>query len=224
MSNLLQLPMSIENRRRAVYTALSTFLEGDRLWEAVTLWEDVYSASPAFSVQKFLGEVLDTPELKAQRVRMLQNMLKLLSAPPATLLPDPREQLLVWRSHRGRNVSAAARSSDPSVTACASLLLRILQGLNGDNRLRMRLFLLAQLERSNLPRETRNAIQSWLNEQNRVTLDQANDGDMQRLLNLAYIGLCEYIGPVAADAALSNAMQGIARDEPELLPHARALL
>ncbi|MFZ5755392.1 MAG: hypothetical protein ACOY3X_00645 [Pseudomonadota bacterium] len=224
MSNLRALPMSLENRRRAVYTALIEFLNEDALWEALTLWEDNYSADAAFSVQKFLSEILDTPALRAQRVRILQTMVKMLSAPPASLLPDPREQLLVHRMRRGKAASSAANSRDPVVGACASLLHRILRGLDTDTRLKMRLFLLERLERSGIPLATRTAVQAWLSEQTRLTLGGAGPGEMQRLLNLAYMGLCEYIGPVAADAALSRALKQLGEEEPHLLEHARGLL
>lgn len=224
MSNLLPLPMSVENRRRAVYTALIEFLSEDTLWEALALWEDNYANEPAFSVQKFLSEILDTPALRTQRVRILQTMVKMLAAPPATLLQDPREQLLVHRMRRGKSSSSAANSRDPVVGACASLLSRILRGLDTDNRLRMRLFLLDRLERSGLPLATRSAVAAWLSDQTRMTLTSANPADLQRLLNLAYTGLCEYIGPVQADAALARALKQLGEEEPHLLEHARGLL
>ena len=102
MNNVLTLPMSIENRRRAVYTALIEHLSGDALWEALVLWEDVYAADAAFSVQKFLSDVLVTPELRARRVTILQGMVRALGQAPSALLPDPREQLMAYRLRQGR--------------------------------------------------------------------------------------------------------------------------
>lgn len=220
----LRLPMSTENRRRAVYTALIEYLGEDNLWEAIAHWEDVYAKEASFSVQKYLSDILNTPTLRAQRIRILQAMVKALSQPPATLLPDPREQLLAFRSRRGRVASSAASSRDPNVAACAGLVMRILRGLADENRLRMRLYILEQVERSGMPLATRHAIQSWLSEQTRLALTSAEHKDLQRLLNVVYVGLCEYIGPMAADVALNRALRELGSEEPHLAEAARALL
>jgi hypothetical protein len=214
---------SLEYRRRAVYTALIQHLDGDELWEALALWEDNYAASANFSAQRFLSDVLNTPELRGKRVRVFQGLIRMLASPASDLLPDPREQLLVYRMRRGKT-SAVTSSRDPAVVACSSLLARILRGLDENNRLRMRLFILDQLEKSGIDVAMRAAVRTWLSDQTRLALDTATIGDLRRLINLAYIGLCEYVGPVAADAALNKAFRGISEEEAELLPQLRTLL
>jgi hypothetical protein len=214
---------TVEFRRRAIYTALIQFLADDDLWEALALWEDNYAAVANFTAQRFLSDILTTAELKAKRVRILQSLVRSLSAPAHTLLPDPKEQLLVYRMRRGKT-SAVTSSRDPLVVACSSLLSRILKGLDDNNRLRMRLFILDQLEKSRIDVVMRSAVRTWLSEQTRLQLDNAALSDLRKLINLAYIGLCEYIGPVAADAALNRAYQAIADEEPDLLGNLRQLL
>lgn len=214
---------SVEFRRRAVYTALIQHLSDDELWEALALWEDNYASVENFTAQRFLSDILTTAELRGKRVRILQSLVRALAAPAATLLPDPKEQLLVFRMRRGKT-SLVTTSRDPLVVACSSLLSRILKGLDDNNRLRMRLFILDQLEKSRIDMTLRAAVRTWLSEQTRLQLDSAAISDLRKLINLAYIGLCEYIGPVAADSALNRAYQGLASEEPELLPNLRQLL
>jgi len=227
MNQVLRISMasdkSLENRRRAIYTALIQHLSEDELWESIAIWEDVYAGEAHFSAQKFLSDILATPELRSKRVRILQSLIRAQSAPPSSLLPDPREQLLVFRMRRGK-ASAVTSSRNPAVVACSSLLSRILRNLDDNNRLRMRLFLLDQLEKSGISAPTRAAIRVWLSEQTRLLLASAEAGDLRRLINIAYVGLCEYIGPVAADAALNRAFTQIGDEEPALLPHVRGLL
>lgn len=217
-------PMSLENRRRAVYTALIEHLDGDDLWEALVLWEDVHAGSAAFSTQKFLSDILTTPALRAQRVRILQSLVRTQSLPAASLLPDPREQLLAYRLRQGKVVSTAANSRDTTVAACAGLIARVLAGLDGNNRLRMRLWILDNIERTRLPATVRHAVRQWLSDQGRLTLMAAEPEHLRLLVNLAYIGLCEFIGPVAADAALNRAVQQLGQEEPHLADPCRALL
>lgn len=224
MNNVLTLPMSIENRRRAVYTALIEHLSGDALWEALVLWEDVYAADAAFSVQKFLSDVLVTPELRARRVTILQGMVRALGQAPSALLPDPREQLMAYRLRQGKIPSAAANSRDPLVAACAGLVNRVLQGLDDNNRLRMRLWILDNLDRGGMPAGMRHAVRSWLSERGRLTLTSAEPAQLRQLVSLAYIGLCEYIGPTAADAALNRAVKNLGDEEPHLRDSCRQLL
>lgn len=224
MNQVLRMTPSVENRRRAVYTALLEHLSGDELWESLVHWEDVHAGDPAFSGHRFLSDILVTPEMRARRSRILQSLVKAMSAPPHTLLPDPREQLLAYRLRRGKTATTAAISRDPGVSACASLVSRLLRQVDGDTRLRMRLFILEQVDRSRMPAATRDAIRNWMNEQTRLVLESADRQDLQRLLNLTYVGLCEFIGPVKADAALNQAVRTLADEEPDLLPHARGLL
>jgi hypothetical protein len=224
MNKVLRMTPSFENRRRAIYTALIEHLSGDELWDAIARWEDAYAHDPSFSGNRFLSDVLASPELRARRSRILQSLIKALSAPPHTLLPDPREQLQAYRMTRGRAVSTSAVSRDPLVAACASLLTRLLRNLDDDGRLRMRLFILENVERGAMPTATRDAIRHWMNEQTRLMLDRADRKDLQRLVNLAYIALCEYLGPVKADAALGNALRQLGEEEADLLPYTRELL
>jgi hypothetical protein len=214
---------SIEFRRRAVYTALIQHLSDDELWDALALWEDNYAAVENFTAQRFLSEILTTTELRGKRVRILQSLVRALSAPASTLLPDPKEQLLVFRMRRGKT-SRVTTSRNPLVRSCSSLLSNILRNLDDNNRLRMRLFILDQLEKSRIDMAMRVAVRSWLSEQTRLQLDNATVTDLRKLINLAYIGLCEYIGPVAADTALNRACQVVAEEEPELLGDLRQLL
>lgn len=224
MSQVLRMTPSLENRRRAVYTALIEHLSGDELWESLVHWEDAHAGDATFSGHRFLSDILVTPEMRGKRSRILQSLVKAMSAPPHTLLPDPREQLLVYRMKRGKAASSAAVSRDPRVAACASLLSRLLRNMDNDTRLRMRLFILESVDRSKLPATTRDAVRSWMNDQTRLVLESADPRDLQRLVNLAYVGLCEYIGPVKADAALSAALRQLADEEPDLLAHTRDLL
>lgn len=214
---------SLEHRRRAVYTALIEHLDANELWEALAHWEDAYAGDLRFSSQRFLSDILVTPQLREKRVRILQSLVRAQSAPMANLLPDPREQLLVYRMRRGR-ASPVTSSRDPVVVAWCSLMSRMLHNLDNNNRLRMRLYILDQLERSGVASPVRAAIRVWLSEQSRLTLSAASEKDLRRLLNIAYIGLCEYVGPVAADAALNRAFTQLGDEEPDLLPHVRALL
>ena len=140
---------SVEFRRRAVYTALIQHLSDDTLWEALALWEDNYSTDANFSTQRFLSDILGTPALRTKRVRLLQSLVRALSSPASALLPDPREPLLVYRLRHGKT-SAVTTSRDPLVVACSTLLARLLQALDENNRLRMRLFMRDQLERSRI--------------------------------------------------------------------------
>ena len=52
-------------------------------------------------------------------------------------------------------------------------------------------------------------VRAWL--EKGAELDVANLGleQLRQLLNLLYIGLCEYLGPVVADQRLSMAVQQV---------------
>ena len=80
----------------------------------------------------------------------------------------------------------------------------------------MRRYVIGNLERVELNARARNELQLWL-AGNQPSLDSAIPvSSMQLMINLAYVSLCEYCGPVKADAILHDAIQ-----EASLRPEAK---
>jgi len=78
--------MDFEHKRRAVYTGLSPFFEGDALTSAVKLWEKEYSYKPHYGYSEFLSKISKTKDLRLQRMKMLGSIFVALDQPKQALM------------------------------------------------------------------------------------------------------------------------------------------
>ncbi|WP_090382546.1 hypothetical protein [Pseudomonas anguilliseptica] len=74
---------------------------------------------------------------------------------------------------------------------------------------RLRRFAAGNLAGLSVANEQRLLVRAWLEQD--AALEPAGLGleHLRQLLNLLYIGLCEYLGPVIADQRLSQAVQQV---------------
>ena len=232
---------AITLRRRALYTALHAYLDENALWEALLHWEACYAAQAAFPVQRFLSDILTTPELRSQRPQILRSVVQALAWPEARLLPDPGERLWAYRiGHRATHAPTptstpaavaapvtGARSDargDPLIDAATGFVGRLLDAVDAREQSALRVQVSMALEENRLPLATRRVLQTWLQQRNAQVLSGMGVAELRHLVSAVYVGLCEQMGPVAADAALDRALRALATDAPHLLGVYRSLL
>jgi len=232
---------AITLRRRALYTALHAYLDENALWEALLHWEACYAAQAAFPVQRFLSDILTTPELRSQRPQILRSVVQALAWPEARLLPDPGERLWAYRiGHRATHAPTptstpaavaapvtGARSDargDPLIDAATSFVGRLLDAVDAREQSALRVQVSMALEESRLSLATRRALQTWLQQRNPQVLNGMGAAELRHLVSAVYVGLCEQLGPVTADATLDRALRALAADAPHLLGVCRSLL
>ena len=80
------------------------------------------------------------------------------------------------------------------------------------------------LEESRLSMATLRALQTWLQQRNPQVLNGMGAAELRHLVSAVYVGLCEQLGPVTADATLDRALRALAADAPHLLGVCRSLL
>ena len=236
---------AITLRRRALYTALHAYLDEQALWEALLHWEACYAAQAAFPVQRFLSDILTTPDLRAQRPQILRSVVQALAWPEARLLPDPGERL--WAYRLARHAPHASTPTPPSVSpsvpvavsmtgarddapgdplidAATDFVGRLLDAVDAREQSALRVQVSMALEESRLSLAKRRALQTWLQQRNPQVLNGMGAAELRHLVSAVYVGLCEQIGPVAADATLDRALRALAVDAPHLLGVCRGLL
>ena len=242
---------AITLRRRALYTALHAYLDEQALWEALLHWEACYAAQAAFPVQRFLSDILTTPDLRSQRPQILRSVVQALAWPEARLLPDPGERL--WAYQIGRHATPALTPTptptptpmpvstpaavaapvtgapsdargDPLIDAATGFVGRLLDAVDAREQSALRVQVSMALEESRLSLATRRALQTWLQQRNPQVLNGMGASELRHLVSAVYVGLCEQLGPVAADATLDRALRALAVDAPHLLGVCRGLL
>ncbi|WP_068827891.1 hypothetical protein [Pseudomonas sp. BMS12] len=210
--------MSLTTRRRAIYTGLVGHFPEEEVLPLLSLWEAKYADKPPFALNEFLAEVVQRTGRKLERARLYRELVGALTGPPSNLLPDPAPRLQAWRQGEGV-VAEEVSGPDALARQTFELLSRELFGLlDADMVPRLRRFAAGNLTGMQVETELRLRLRGWLEQGGSLGLTALNLEQLRMLLNLLYIGLCEFLGPVTADQVLTRAVQKTERHNLKLPP------
>lgn len=195
--------MDITLRRRAIYTGMRPFFDDHELYNAVMLWQNDYTEKPKFALSVFVARCCTRPELKEQRAKILASIFSAMDLPESQLLPDPLKDL---KSH-GTLIPSEAHTPDGKTAVFAVLLNQLLVKFNEAHEANIRHFLLGHLSQLSIDERRVMHLREWL--AGRVPVLGANYEVvvLQKLINLMYVAMCEYAGPVKADQYLFAAIK-----------------
>jgi hypothetical protein len=188
--------MEFEQKKLAIEQGLTPFLGGEPLANALRLWEAKYSRGHTFALTGFISELGDGAALAAPPAKVLQSLFRALNNPPASL-----------PAHRDRAASTTEAQGSPghAIHTCTLLVDTMIDRLPPDKGEEIRRYMLDHLERLPQPTPVLNAIRAWLGQRRTIVLPIPETA-LTRLVNLAYVGLCEYVGPIKADRVLHEAV------------------
>lgn len=210
--------MSLTTRRRAIYTGLAGHFGEDEILPLLSLWEAKYADKPPFALNEFLGEVAQRSGRKLERARLYRELVGALTGPASNLLPDPAPRVHAWRQGEGleaEEVSGPDALAQQTFEALSQALFGL---LDPDMVPRLRRFAAGNLNGMQLETELRLRLRGWLEQGGSLGLTSLSLEHLRVLLNLLYIGLCEYLGPVTADQVLTRAVQKTERLSLQLPP------
>lgn len=201
--------MSLTNRRRAIYTGLAGHFAESELMPLLSLWEAKYSDKPPFALNEFLGEVVQRSGRKLERARLYRELVGALTGPATELLPDPSPLLQAWRQGEGQSAEEVSGPDALARQTFDALSQALFALLDADLVPRLRRFAAGNLNSMQVDTELRLRLRGWLEQGGSLGLTALTLEHLRVLLNLLYIGLCEYLGPVAADQVLTRAVQKV---------------
>lgn len=200
--------MDLVQRRRAVYTGLRPFFNDFELSHALITWERDFSQKPTFALNVFIARCCTTPELKEKRGEILRAVIYAMDLPLSQLLPDPQKQM---RSEA--ELKADAQYELDNITASfVALLTAMLGKYDFSTQSGIRNFVVENLNKAKLEERSAQRMREWLSGQSTYLAADYNIDVLQKLVNLAYVAMCEYAGPVKADQLLAQALK---EAEPE---------
>ncbi|HPE73032.1 MAG: hypothetical protein KDJ22_16020 [Candidatus Competibacteraceae bacterium] len=211
--------LRFEEKRIAVEQGLMPFFDGERLLLALQIWEERYSNEPIFGLTRFVNELCDSTALQAQRGKVLQALIQTLLSSSS---PDHAPQL-----DAAPPVRVAHSSHVPQHDAtwtCMLLVDTLMRGLSQEKSDGVRLYMLNNLGDLRQPEAAQTALRAWLNQQQNTISVSIAESVLTRIVNLAYVALCEYEGPIKADHMLHNAVLTIERMATESSFPVRRLL
>ena len=193
--------LRFEEKRIAVEQGLMPFLDGERLLLALQIWEEKYSNEPIFGLTRFVNELCDSTALQVQRGKVLQALIQtLLSSSSPAQVPQ---------LDAAPPVKVAQPSRVPQQDAtwtCMLLVDTLMRGLSPEKSGGVRLYMLNNLGTLRQPEAVQTALRAWLNQQQNTISVSIAESVLTRIVNLAYVALCEYEGPIKADHMLHNAV------------------
>ena len=210
--------MRLSLRRRAIYTGLAGHFSDEEVWPLLALWENKYAEQPPSALNEFLAEVVLRTERKLERARLYRELVGALTGPPSQLLPDPEEQLAAWRQGRNEAVRQVATPDSAAQTTFLALNQALLEQLDSAQQAALRRFAAGNLSGMGGSAELSTRLRIWLEQGGGDGIANLGLEQLRKLLNLLYIGLCEFLGPVRADRVLSQAVNRVEEQGVEFSP------
>ncbi|CAG0995065.1 hypothetical protein MTYP_02505 [Methylophilaceae bacterium] len=212
--------MDLVHRRRAVYTGLRPFLDDLRLMQALELWQQEFSHKPTFALNVFVAQCCTTPELKERRGEILRAVIHAMDLPVGKLLPDPQ-----INTKSVADMQADAEYELDSVTTVFVLLLTQMLGkYDAVSQGGIRNYLLENLGQIKADQFSIARLKDWLAGYSSNLAANFGIEQLQQLINLAYVSMCQYVGPVKADQLLAQSLREVERQAAALKVNLRDFL
>ena len=205
--------MNSLQKRQAIKDALTPFIQGRQLANALNLWDEKYSHQNHFALQHYLRELCHDVEVAHLRSRMLQSLVTAFSS-----LQDERQARQQQAQRVRKNIVSNISSGYMNELMVFVLLVeKLIESLNDEMATRTRLYVLENLTKVKITTQERLVLQQWLNRITPLRHDlKLNHTVMQHVINLAYVAICEYQGPIKADQVLQISVSEIKAEFPEI--------
>jgi len=211
--------MNIAQKKIIIEKALSPWLSGESLGEAVIIWELRYSQQPTLAFQRFLSDICTTPALNASRTKILQALIRALTGENGMPLKTPRDEFaapaaatMAKMASPPPAIPSAAFSpsaqDEEALQACVQLVNTVFARTPGDMNARMRELLLENLPALDLSRPAEAAVKAWLSEGASAPEGVfIAEGSLREIVRLLHVALCESVSRARADQLLKEALQ-----------------
>lgn len=192
-----------QHKKRIVYTALSPFLRGEKLMKAMVLWEKKYANAPSLEVNHFVYDLKNSVDENADTRAAHLNLVKTANLPESQLLGDPSDIIneYITRKKIGKKTAYLL----PELEAL-KLLIKLweTQLTPPDQKFVVR-YTIDNITKQKINPTLQLYYLSWLTgREDGIRLPFVDMSDLRKIINLFYIGSCEYIGPVKTDAILND--------------------
>lgn len=192
-------------RKRALYTGLQPYLRDSELMEALILWESRYADQPKFGLRYYVADLLKSLDRQLEHKHLLVHLVATMNKPPEQLLPDPSAALSAYKTRR--RTSAYATYTLAEVEAFSILVDKWLSLVQSSAAMDIGNFVRRNLGRLNINTDLKLQVEQWLEDENqRIKVPRVDLQDLRKIINLFYIGFCEYLGPTRTDVLLAEAV------------------
>lgn len=211
--------LKIIQKRKAIKEALEPFMDSQLLANTLSLWEEKYSHMPTFALQHFLREICENKTLLPLRSKMLQALIRSLSALPDDVLDSSKKNAQHKEDRADKKVALYIKKEKghpPEVRMFIDLVEELIAFPGREYPAKIRLYVLENLGSTVTDTSIRWVLHSWINQIEPLREINLDITSMQQVINLVYVALCEYLGPVKADAALKAVLVFVQKNHPTM--------
>lgn len=203
--------LKVVQKRRAIREALEPFMDARLLASTLDLWEEKYSHMPTFALQYFLREICENKLLLPQRSGMLQALIRSLSALPDDVLETTKD---IPSEAKAAVYVKKEKGHLPEVLMFMDLVEELIAFMGRDYPAKIRVYIMENLEKADIDTHKRWALHSWIKKMEPLKEIELDVKSMQQVINLVYVALCEYLGPVKADFVLHSVLASVQARHP----------
>jgi hypothetical protein len=194
--------MDLVLKRRAVYTGLRPYLNDDELAAALKLWQLEYSAKPTFAFTAFLAVITNTDTLRKKRTKILSSLLKAMELKDVDLLADPFNE----STKQYQFSSADVMIEDGTKTVFIHLFEKMQEKMSEKDAFGVRAYIIQHIEKLNLNTRSSKHLADWIDRKSDTLNGLYNLNSLRHVINLAYVAMCQLIGPVKTDQLLAQSI------------------
>lgn len=201
----------VEIRKQAIMVGLSPFMSLEECMEAARYWEQHYSRSPRFALQKYIRDLIDPEhQLWPFRHEIFMNVTK-ITALPKTEIHERFAKLFKENLDSGTRPVPQGKENEAKLVfeQLYMALMRLLEAEDYPVAVRLRKFLREKMLQGGSFNMDTQRLNSWLlgiNPQLDAVLPLEK---MREIIHTAYRGSCEYLGPVVTDHLLAEAVKEV---------------
>ena len=199
--------MKLEYKRRAIYTVLSEVINEQDLLEVMWYWQNTYSEKPHFELNHFLADCKNISEISSNRSWLYRKIIALLITEEKELKQDPFPLMLAYKEDKLSVNNDTLTSCDNWSEIFTTVMIELFSKLRSDTERSVSRYIIQHVTKLDLPQSLVHSFHTWTDKKETIDAHEADRAQLQKLLNLTYIALCEYIGPIKADLSLSNAIK-----------------
>jgi hypothetical protein len=216
--------MKLVYKRRAIYTVLAEVISEQQLLDVMWHWQDFYSEKSQFELNHFLSDCKNIPEIANSRSILYRKIIALLVTENKEILADPLPLMLAYQQDKNVFDNVPTVNNENWSEVFTTVMTELFSQLRSDTQHSVSRYVAQHLTKLKLPQSLAYSFHVWTDQRHLIVTHEANRAQLKQLLNLTYIAICEFIGPVKADQFLSDAIKKshVAYDHKEL--DARLLL
>jgi hypothetical protein len=216
-----------ENRRRAAWATLGSYLTETQLIEAMWLLQESYNGDDMATLIAYMNDVAERFGLKHWRKELYLGYFRHLKQDVSALPPDPWLRMLESRRKASpapvlAPVPAVAEEEKPAASPELSPPMRVFTVFTAtilesvEHRCAMKQNDLidgfrAFLKGEDLSAEALAEARAWARDPGSNWVRPLEASELARIAHVLYVALCDAVGPITADEILTHAVEAAAK-------------